>query len=140
MQNVDGQSERRVHAYELSEVAVLIRARIAELGIPNKVIMQKAGFSGSLNILSMIRNGATMLPFSRVPGMADALGIDRGHLMRLTIAQHFPPEEYPEIQELANSVLSANEKEILEFISQSTGGEIDTLTSDQERAIAEAFC
>ena len=70
--------------YDGTRLTALIEKRIVELR-PTKTqaeIAAEAGFT-NVNMLSMIKTGATRLPIDRVPALAAALDVDAARLFQL---------------------------------------------------------
>lgn len=72
------------------------------------------------NILSMIKQGKTKLPISKIAVMAKSLGVDPLHLFKLCM-QEYEPANWEAIQEtiLKQPVITANEMEIIRVIRKS---------------------
>jgi transcriptional regulator with XRE-family HTH domain len=79
-------------------------------------IAQEAGFQKP-NIISMIKQGATKLPVSKVAPMARALNADPVYLFRL-VMNEYEPETWNAIEEaiLHQPVITDNEYEIIRTI------------------------
>ena len=70
-----------------SPVARFIAARILDIGKSQKDIAREVGFE-SANVITMIKQGATKLPLSRVSAMAKALETQSTELNRHPLYAH----------------------------------------------------
>jgi transcriptional regulator with XRE-family HTH domain len=62
-------------------------------------IAARAGFPKP-NVLSMMKLGVTKVPLARIPGLAQALGVDCGRFLEIAIAEY-----HPEVSEILTEVL-----------------------------------
>ena len=79
-------------------------------------IAREAGFNKP-NIITMIKQGRTKLPISKVGPMATSLGIDPLHLYKLAM-EEYEPETWKAVQELIlkQPFVTQNEMEIIEVV------------------------
>jgi len=122
-----------------SKVSKFMTRRIEELGMPNREIAQRAGFTSGPNIISMIKNGDVKLPLDRVVPMARALNTDARALMRMALEQYMPIKDYPELSKVMDDVLSDNEREILNLIRETAANTDPGLNDHRRDAIKKAF-
>jgi len=115
-------------------VADYISQQIDLSGKSQLEIAREAGFNKP-NIITMIKQGKTKLPMSKVGPMARALGVDPKHLYRL-VMQEYEPDTWEALQDIIftpSLTLTQNEVEIIECIRQSKVPN-PRLRNDTERA------
>lgn len=79
-------------------------ARFLDEAIRNSPLTQseiaaRAGFPKP-NVLSMMKSGDTKVPLVRIPGLAQALGVDRTRFLEIALAEY-----HPEVHEILTEVL-----------------------------------
>lgn len=75
-------------------------------------IAQEAGFENP-NIITMLKQGKTKLPLSRVGALAAALDISARHLLRKVLEEYLPETWHAVEQSLGHFVLSADEEQMV---------------------------
>ena len=98
-----------------SLVSIIVSAAIDRLA-PRKTQKELAREMGFLKpgMLSMIKTGATRIPFTKLPNVAAALGIDPALLIRTHLCETWP--EFEDIvHEVFGGVLTETEREWIEF-------------------------
>jgi transcriptional regulator with XRE-family HTH domain len=107
-------------SYGNTKIAQYLRKRIDSLtGIKSqKQIAREIGYDRP-NMLSMMKTGETKVPLEKVPALAEALGCDVGHLMRLGLEQYWP-NKLDVIHEVFGRLITANEWEIVQVFRQET--------------------
>ena len=119
-----------------SKVAAFLNAAIEASSKTQLDIANEAGFPRA-NIISMLKQGITKLPISRIPATAKALEIDEIQLFRLAM------EEYmPEMLEVTDHVygrdkLNAGETDLLKRLRMHTGGKSFRLNAESDAIIDE---
>lgn len=100
-------------------VAQYIEQQINLCGKTQLEIAEESGFPKA-NVITMIKQGKTKLPKSKIGAFAKALGVDPIHLFRL-VMQEYEPESWEVIQQFGfnQPVVTQNELEILEVVRQS---------------------
>lgn len=101
-------------------VAEYLTAQIALRGRPQAEIAAMCGFPKA-NMISMIKQGKSLLPIAKVGLMAKALGIDPTHLYKM-VMQEYQPSNWEALQYTIfreQEILTDNEREILDVIRQS---------------------
>src|SRR4051794_16294410 len=91
-------------------------------------IASEAGFV-NVNMLSMIKSGATRLPIDRVPALAAALDEDPRRLLQLAIEQWVGTTAMRTFDEIFGTVVSRNELAWLGEIRDASGHVDPTLTT-----------
>lgn len=115
-------------------VAEYLTQQINLSGKTQQEIAREVGFPKP-NVISMIKNGNTKLPISKIAPMAKALGIDPVHLFRI-VMQEYDPDTWAIIEEsiLKQPVISANEYEIIQVMRQ--GNVVNPkIRNDDDRSI-----
>lgn len=82
-----------------AELALFISGKIKASRRTQREIARDAGIPNS-NFLSMIKTGGAKIPISRVPALADALGVHRADLLRRVLEA-----DQPEMLAIIDSVL-----------------------------------
>lgn len=90
------------------------------------------------NPLNMMKTGAMKVPLDKVPGLARALNVDPAFLMRLAMNQYWP-DATDAIASVFGTVLTNNERHIVEFIRAASDHTDPSLNRDLERALKAAF-
>jgi transcriptional regulator with XRE-family HTH domain len=83
-------------------------------------IAREVGFDKP-NIITMLKQGKSKLPISRVGAMARALGVDPLHLFQLAMSE-YEPDTWAVIEDqvLKQPFITANEYEIIQLVRQSS--------------------
>ncbi|WP_456868367.1 hypothetical protein [Galbibacter sp. BG1] len=102
------------------------------------VIAEEAGFANP-NFISMLKKGRSKLALDRVPSMAKALEVDPAYLFRLALEQFFDESVLKELMPLFNSVITENEKEILDTVREASQGSNPDLTVEVKEKLSELF-
>ena len=126
--------------YASSRLAACLQKRILELR-PNKSqgeIAAEAGFI-NVNMLAMIKSGATRMPLDRVPALADALDIDPARLFLLTLEQSEGWTLSTAIEQIFGTVVTKNEVAWLKELRSASGGTDPTLTTRSRIALRAIF-
>ncbi|MBL8430704.1 MAG: hypothetical protein JNJ95_12590 [Dechloromonas sp.] len=74
-------------------------------------IAKEAGFE-SPNILTMLKQGRTKVPLSRVGPLASALNINPSHLLR-KVLEEYTPETWTAVEECLGHLILSEEEEAL---------------------------
>lgn len=125
--------------YANTRLVQFLDKRITEMR-PRKTqtrIATEAGFK-SVNMLAMIKSGASRLPLDRVQSLARALECDRARLFNLAVEQ-MDPGLARMIQDIYGLALTKNEIQIVELIRDVSGHSDPHLTRKLEKAIREVF-
>lgn len=80
------------------KVTQFVSIAIAASGKTQTQIAQEVGFEHP-NVISMIKNGETKLPFNRVSAFANAVGVPEKSLMSCALRDYMP-ETWAEIQRI----------------------------------------
>jgi hypothetical protein len=123
-----------------SRLAKFVTKRILELA-PRKSqaeIAAEAGFL-SLNMLSMVKSGASKLALDRVPALAAALETDPKHLFLLALEQHGLESTMATVMEIFGTIVTKNEAAWLAAIREASDHSDPTLTSRARAAIRGVF-
>ena len=126
--------------YANSRIAEFIGKRILELR-PKKSQLEIATEAGFLqpNMLSLIKSGATKVPFDRIPGLARALETDPRRLFLLAFEQSGGETTRRAVAEAFGTIVTANEVPWLEEIRDASGNTDPALTSRARSAIRGIF-
>ncbi|MBZ9939424.1 XRE family transcriptional regulator [Mesorhizobium sp. BR1-1-16] len=116
--------------YADTRLTKFLQKRVLELR-PKKTqaaIATEAGFT-NVNMLAMVKSGASKLPVDRVPGLAKALDCDLRLLARLALEQMVGDTNAAALMEAFGTVVSRNEIAWLEEIRSASGGTDPSLTA-----------
>lgn len=97
-------------------VAEFIEHHIELAGLKQAQVAREAGFDKP-NMITMLKQGKTKVPLSRVGALADALGVSRTYFLRLVLGEYHP-EVLPIMQEVFGFHVSRNEFAIIEFVRE----------------------
>jgi hypothetical protein len=126
--------------YASSRLATYLRKRILELR-PAKSqgqIATEAGFT-NVNMLAMIKSGATKLPLDRVPALATALDADPARLFLLALEQSEGWTLGTAIEEVFGTVVTRNEVAWLKELRSASDGADPSLTTRSRVAFRAIF-
>jgi len=110
---------------------------IAMSGKTQVEIAQEVGFKKP-NMLSMIKMGKTKLPLTKAPALADALGIDRKHLV-MRCLREYHPDIVEVLEESGMHTVSDNEWEIVNAIREVSNDTDPGMNEDRHEALKAAF-
>ena len=96
-------------------------------------IARRLGYSGA-NIISMFKTGHTKVPLEKSPVLAEILGTDVGHLMRLGLEQYWP-ERLDVIGEVFSRIVTENEMELISEVRRATSDADPKFTVEQTSRI-----
>lgn len=120
-----------------SFVAEYLTAQIKLRGKSQLEIASECGFDKP-NMITMIKQGKSKLPISKIGLMAKSLGIDPTHLYMLVMSE-YEPENWKVIQDsvLKQPVITANELEILKVIRGANVIDPKIRTDEEKRALLD---
>jgi transcriptional regulator with XRE-family HTH domain len=72
-----------------TKVAVFLERAIAASGKSQRQIASDSGYTHP-NIITMFKQGLTRVPIEAVPRLAEALGVDAVHFLRLCLREYHP--------------------------------------------------
>jgi hypothetical protein len=98
-------------------------------------IARKIGYPRG-HIISMFRADQAKVPLDKIPLLAEALGVDAGHLMRLGLEQYWPGK-MDVITKVFSRIVSDNEFELIQEIRERTSDADPKLTVADLRDSAE---
>jgi hypothetical protein len=126
--------------YANTRLIPYLEKRILELrSIKNQAeIASEAGFA-NVNMLAMIKNGATRLPIDRVPALAEALKVDPARLLQLALEQWTGSAAARAFETIFATVVSSNEVGWLEEIRDASGHSDPVITTRARSAIRAIF-
>lgn len=110
-------------------VAAYIRTQIAICGVSQKDIATALGYENP-NVISMIKQGKTKLPITKVGQLAKVLEVDPIYLLRLTMSEYCP-DTWQVFQHLiGRSLITANELALIEVVRRACG-DVDLALKDK---------
>lgn len=99
-------------------------------------IAKSLGYAGP-NIISMWKKGRAPIPLNKVPALAEAIGVDPRHLMRLVLQDHYP-ELKAVLDAAVGCMLSRNERALIEHVRAVTGDSDPAFNEPVRKKIADA--
>lgn len=113
-------------------VADFVSQQIEISGKMQKSIAEELGYDKP-NMITMIKQGKTPLPFNKVGPLAKSLNIDPFHLLRLTMME-YQPHTWEAVEALiGQQTISKSEMEILELVREvSKGHDIRPITDEEK--------
>lgn len=117
-------------------VSQYIADKFSASGKTIEQVSAEIGF-GNSNALSMILEGKTKLPITKIEPLAQALAIDAYALLDLCMCEYLP-EAWDAIQRITGALpLKSNERELIEKFRQVTdGGDAQAVVIDRSALIA----
>ena len=101
-------------------------------------IAAEAGFANP-NMLTMLKQGASKVPFDRVPALSKALDCDPAWLLRLALEQGEGSTAAAAIHEIMGPMVTANERAWLAELRDASGDSDPRLTSRARAALRGIF-
>jgi len=95
-----------------SEAAMYLEQAIKISGRTQKEIAEAAGFNKP-NILTMMKQGVTKIPIAKIPGLAEACGVNVANFVRIVMIEYHP-QIWDVIQKHVGEVITDDEPEILQ--------------------------
>jgi hypothetical protein len=102
----------------------------AAAGRTARQIAAEVGFKNP-NMISMIKTGRAKVPFEKIPALARALRVDVALLLRLALEQQWPKINKT-VCEIFGSILTANERDIIETVRMVSKSSAITITEKAE--------
>ena len=114
-------------------VARFLEQQIALSGKSQRMIAAECGYPNP-NIITMFKKGSTKLPLDKVAAMAEALGADRRHLLRLAMME-YQPEAWAVIVRIMGMGVSVTDAEVavLELAREAGRGRTPNLDVTESR-------
>ncbi len=121
----------------LCPVANFVRQQIVLLGKSQVEIAQQVGFDKP-NVITMIKQGRTKLPMTKVTKMAEALETDPVYLLKLCM-QTYQPENWEVIEPLLEHALTNDERTLLYAWRRYVSAPYIAALSDESKALLQQF-
>jgi transcriptional regulator with XRE-family HTH domain len=109
----------------------ILARRIDESGLTQREIASALGYNRS-NLVAMIKSGKMRIPISKIPNLADVLGIDRVELMRRALAE-YQPEVLETLNQMLQEVVSESERRLLGELRKMINGPVPPLATAKQR-------
>lgn len=116
-------------------VAQYIEQQIALSDKSQKEIAAEVGYEKP-NVITMIKQGHTKLPLSKVGLFARALGVDSRHLLRLTLNEYMPEVWNVLEQIMGKELVSEEEVALVKLARDASGGvPLDLSSADNKKKL-----
>jgi hypothetical protein len=100
-------------------------------------IAEELGFEKA-NVITMFKQGKTRVPLPKVPGFAKILGLDPKAMMKMAMLE-YNPELFRAVEQVFGSLVTHNEKVILDEIRRLSNNTDLAITSIAHRQALEEF-
>ena len=117
-------------------VAQFLTTTLATCGKAQKDVAQEIGYENP-NIITMFKQGLTKVPLTKVSSLAKALDVDPVFLLKIVLTE-YAPEVLVAIEEILDgSVLTRNERELIDAYRKATlGTDATAVVADARDVIA----
>jgi hypothetical protein len=89
------------------------------------------------NMVSMVKQGTARVPWASVPALAAAIEADPAELFRLAVADYHP-EAHSVIVQIFGTIVTKNERAILDLLRGACGGSVPDLSVAVRTALTDA--
>jgi hypothetical protein len=118
-------------------VAQFVRQQILMLGKSQVEIAQQVGFEKP-NVITMIKQGRTKLPMTKVTKMAEALETDPVYLLKLCM-QTYQPDNWEVIEPLLEHALTNDERTMLYAWRRYVSAPYVAALKDESKVLLQEF-
>ena len=94
-----------------------LEQQIAISGKAQKDIAFDIGYQP--NVITMLKQGRTKVPVTKIEALAKSLGIDSTNLLRMAMKE-YQPDTWSAIESIVGFAVSENEKEVIEIFRTSS--------------------
>ena len=117
-------------------VAEFVTSTLPTCGKTQKEVAQEMGYDNP-NIITMFKQGLTKVPLTKVSSLAKALDVDPVFLLKIVLTE-YAPEVLVAIEEILDgSVLTRNERELIDAYRKATlGTDATAVVADARDVIA----
>ena len=117
-------------------VAEFLTSTLPTCGKTQKEVAQEMGYDNP-NIITMFKQGLTKVPLTKVSSLAKALDVDPVFLLKIVLTE-YAPEVLVAIEEILDgSVLTRNERELIDAYRKATlGTDATAVVADARDVIA----
>lgn len=136
MSNPTKKAAPRGKTPKTSSFAEYLEAQMRLSDRTQKEMAEELGYENP-NIMTMFKKGLTKVPITKLPQMADTLGIDRVHLLRLGLKE-YAPEVWETIEEVMGYPMAQYEREIVDIVRETVGQDTPKMTAEARRLFREA--
>ena len=113
-------------------VAEYLTQQIALSGKSQREIAEALHYEKA-NVITMFKQGKTRLPINKIPLMAEALGVDKVHLLRICMGEYME-EAWTVIESmLGDNLITRGESRVLDIVREASAGR-DTFPQTQADA------
>lgn len=91
----------------------------------------------SINFVSMMKTGAARVPLEKLPALAEILGVDPAHLLRLGLEQYWP--ELDVVSRVLPAPVTENEMAMLRAFRRATNHTDPEITPGRQAVVEKIF-
>lgn len=131
-------SKKSHYPFADTAMARFLTKRIDELkpDVTQREIAQRMGYR-SVNFVSMMKTGAARMPLEKLPALAEILGVDPAHLVRLGLEQYWP--ELDVVSRVLPAPITKNEMAFLRLVRKATNYSDPEITAERQIAVEQAL-
>jgi len=104
--------------------------------LTQREIAQRLGIR-SVNFVSMMKTGAARVPLEKLPALAEILGVDPAHLVRLGLEQYWP--ELDVVSRVLPAPITKNEIALLQAFRRATNNADPEITPGKQAVVEKMF-
>ena len=132
-------SAKQKYPFAGTAMAKFLSKRIDELkpDITQREIAYRLGIR-SVNFVSMMKTGAARVPLEKLPALAEILGVDSAHLVRLGLEQYWP-DKMGVISKMLPPPITKNEIALLQAFRRATNHADPELTPGRQAVVEKMF-
>lgn len=132
-------STRTKYPFAGTAMVKFLATKIDELkpDLTQREIAQQLGLR-SVNFVSMMKTGAARVPLEKLPALAEILGVDPAHLVRLGLEQYWP--ELKVFSRVLPAPVTGNEMAVLQAFRRATNHADPEITPERQAVVEKMFC
>lgn len=117
------------------KVSDFIIKRQKELELPNTDLANALGYDNQ-NVIAMIRKGRVRVPLHQIMSLASVLQVDSIWFFKLVMSE-YKPEALEAIEQCFGSLVTQNERRLLEVWRANTDGNDPEITDELKKGMTE---
>lgn len=131
-------SAEQKHPFAGTAMVKFLTKRIDELkpDVTQREIARRLGYT-SVNFVSMMKTGAARVSLEKLPALAEILGVDPAHLVRLGLEQYWRKLEV--VSRVLPPPITKNERAFLRLVRKATNYSDPEITAERQIAVERAL-